>query len=333
MDIRNHKQLLQSADEAIGEASYSPRKLMLIHTAIALGVSALLTFLSFVLTRQIDTTGGLAGMGLRSVLETIQSVLDTVVVLILPVWELGALFAALQISRRRDCTVVTLAEGFRRFFPAVRLILLEALLYAGVTALCCYAGMMLYMLSPLSTPMVEAVMPMVEQIATVEQMEALMADGAFVQQMMPFVKTMFIVMAAVCGAVLIPVFYRLRLARYLVLDVPGVGAMAAMTLSGRMTRGNKLALFRLDLRFWWYYLLQAVTIALGVGSELLNLAGITLPLPQDTVFWLFYGVYAVAQLALYTFARAKVEVTFAAVYDGLRETQPQLTGRIENPAE
>lgn len=332
MDIRNRKEMLQVADAAIGNASYDARKLILIHTAIALGVSALLTFLNFLLTRQIDTTGGLSGMGLRSVLETVQSLLDTAVLLVLPVWEMGVLFAALRISRGEATDPDTLSQGFRRFLPVLRLLLLEALLYTGVAVACCYVGMMLYMLSPLSAPMVKAVAPMVEQITTSVQMEALMADGALIEQIMPFAYTMFAVMAVLCCTVLIPIFYRLRFARYLILDVPGMGALTAMRFSGRLTRGNKFALFQLDLRFWWFYLLQAVTVALDMGEELLSLAGVTLPLSQDTVFWLFYGVYAVAQLALYTFARAKVEVTFAAAYDSLRNSQPQLLGINENTA-
>lgn len=332
MDIRNRRELLQEADEAIENASYDPKRLMLIHTAVAVGASALVTLLGFLLTRQIDATGGLAGLGLRAVLETVQSLLDTAVLLTLPVWEIGVLFAALQIGRGKASGPRTLAEGFRRFFPVVRLLLLEVLLYAGVALVCCYAGAMLYMLTPLSAPMVEAVAPLVEQITTTAQMEALMADEAFIQQIMSYANTMFVVMALLCAIVLVPMFYRLRFARYLILDVPGMGALAAMTLSGRMTRGNKLALFQLDLRFWWFYLLQAVTVALGMGAELLSLAGITLPLSPDAVFWLFYGIYAAAQLVLYTLARAKLEVTFAAAYDSLRQTQSQLAGTNENTA-
>lgn len=323
VNIRNRKELLQSANEAITKADYDAKKLVLLHTAVAVGLATVITILDFVLIRQIDTTGGLAGMGMRSVLETVQSLLNIAVLVLLPVWELGIIFAAIQIRRGNSCAPDTLLEGFRRFGPAMRLLLLEALLYAGVILACGYLGIMLYTMSPLSAPMLTALAPMAEQITTQAQMEALAADPVFLQQFMGYATTMFVVMAVVCCVGLFPVFYRLRMARYLVLDEPGMGALAAMSLSGRMMRGNKFELFKLDLRFWWFYLLQAVIIVLGLGTDLLAMAGITLPISADTAFWLFYGLYAAGQLVLFTFARAKVEVTYAAVYDSL--CRPQIS--------
>ena len=78
---------------------------------------------------------------------------------------------------------------------------------------------------------------------------------------------------------------------------------------------------------------EAVDPYMDETAELLAMAGISLPISADTAYWLFYGLYAAGQLVLYTFGRAKVEVTFAAAYDSLRQTHPQLPGMAENTAE
>ena len=75
MDIRDLGALRQTAGERLSRASYDPRKLVLLHTAVSLGASFLLALLDLFLARQIDGTGGLAGIQTRTALETIRSAL------------------------------------------------------------------------------------------------------------------------------------------------------------------------------------------------------------------------------------------------------------------
>ena len=49
MDIRNRRALKQASAQALQEAAYDPRKLVLIHTAITLGASLLVTVLHYIL--------------------------------------------------------------------------------------------------------------------------------------------------------------------------------------------------------------------------------------------------------------------------------------------
>lgn len=335
MDIRDRNALMQYADEALGSASYSPRKLMLIHSAVGVGASLLVTLANFLLTRQIDTTGGLANLGLRTVLTTIQMLLQYGIMLVLPFWEYGIFYAAIRTCRSEVAGPDTLLRGFRRFGPVLRTMLLQGVIYYLIALGCSYVLIFVVMLSPLAMDLLLAVMSAeaiegaVGQITTMEELEALLMDEAAlneaIEALMPALMPVILILLAVfcvlyCGVILV-VSYRLRMMPYLILDEQKRGAIEALRMSNRMTKGWKMDLFKLDLRFWWYYALQAVTVVLCYAPELLSLAGITLPISADAAFWLFYVIYAVAQLALYVLARPKVETVFAAAYDSLLPQQ------------
>ena len=110
--------LRQQAGEALQNATYPPKKFVLIHTSVALGLTLLITALNFLLNQQIAQTGGLAGMGMRSILSTVQSVLEFAVNAALPFWEIGIVFAALcWVSRQPVTTGVYAGRDTRRVYP------------------------------------------------------------------------------------------------------------------------------------------------------------------------------------------------------------------------
>ena len=55
--------------------------------------------------------------------------------------------------------------------------------------------------------------------------------------------------------------YRYRLAAYLMLEDPRLGALEAITHSKRLMKGYKGRLFVLDLSFFWWYLLSGITLS------------------------------------------------------------------------
>jgi hypothetical protein len=95
-----------------------------------------------------------------------------------------------------------------------------------------------------------------------------------------------------------------------------------------MTRGNRIALLRLDLSFWWFYLLDGMITALWFGSSLLPLLGITLPWSAEVNLFVFYGLYMICQLGLYLGFRNRVEVTYAHAYSALRQPQTVQRGEV-----
>ena len=314
MDIRDRRGLLAHADEALGCAP-NHRRLVLLSTGAAAVVSLLVSFLNFILAGQIDQTGGLAGIGLRSALSTAQSVLSMVVSFALPFWALGYTRAMLCISRKETVSDGVLLEGFRRFKSALSLFLLQGLVYFLVCMLCVNIGSILFSMTPLAEPAYDLLVPLMSletEEAMIEAMNAL-----DMQVMLQAMAPMLIGCGVLCIIGCIPVFYRLRMSAYYIMDAPKGGALVAMLTSNRMMKGNCWALFRLDLHFWWFYAAEALIAGLAWCDVLLPALGIGLPFSEDVGYFLFYALSLGLQLVLYAYARNRMEVTYAKVYDTL----------------
>ena len=314
MDIRDRRGLKAAADEALTCAP-DHRKLVLVSTGAVAVVSLLVSFLNLLLAEQIAGTGGLAGMGLRSVLSTVQSVLSMALSIALPFWALGYTAAVLKLARREQATIDVLLTGFRRFFPVLRLLLLKGVLYCALCMVCIYVGCMVLAMTPLALPLYELLLPLMEASSEQAMLEAFYAidQNALTQAMLP----MLLLSGVVCIVVCIPVSYRLRMADLRMMDEEKCGALAAMLTSNRMMKGNCVALFKLDLSFWWFYLGELLVAVLAWCDVLLPMLGITLPMSEEGVYFLFYALALGLQVALYAFARNRVEVTYATVYDAL----------------
>lgn len=315
MGIGDGRAIRQKAAEKLAQAQENPRKIVLVHTGAALLLSTLLTVVNFILTRQIDTTGGLAGLGNRAILETARTMLQYASVILLPFWELGFVFAAIRFAREQEVKPATLLEGFRRFFPALRLMLLRLVLYIGIVLACANFSATIFALTPLSESMTEMLMPVLEA-GDVQDMQALMAQ-IDAEQLLRLMWPVWVIFGVLCVALAVPLLYRFRMAEFILMDEPKTGAFAAMGRSNRIMRRNCWKLFRLDLNFWWFYGLRILLTALCYGDLLVEYLGISLPFGEDTRFFLFYIVYALCQLALDVYAWARVQTTYAVAYDAL----------------
>lgn len=308
MNIRDRQGIRALATEAISAAADSPRKLALIHTGAAVALSAVLTLLNFILTEQIGSTGGLSGMGMRSVLSTAQMMLSIISITLMPFWELGFVFAAMKLSRRQAAEPQDLLKGFRRFGPALRLSLLQGLLYLALAIFCLNIASIVFVFTPFAASLAQEM----EGIsATMPDMDT--APYSLLGAMVPFYCVFFVIF----GAVTIPVMYRFRLAQYLIVDDPKIGALAALGTSHRLMRYNRWAMFRLDLSFWWYHALQLLCGLLAYGDVLAEAFGIALPFSSTAAFFIFFAVNCVAQLVLAWFFAAPVAVTYAEAYQAL----------------
>ena len=88
-----------------------------------------------------------------------------------------------------------------------------------------------------------------------------------------------------------------------------------------MTKGSRMRLFRLDLSFWWWYVISLLTVLVCYGEEILAALGISLSLPKDAGYFLFMGAYLVLQFVTWYFLRSRVEVVYAQAYDALKPRQ------------
>ena len=324
MDLLDRRGLKNAAGDALAQAPRNPKRIILIHTAVSLGIMLLVAVLDYVLSGQIENTGGLSGLGTRSVLTTVQSILQMVQMVVLPFWEIGYLYAAMKMAVKEPAEPGTLLEGFRRFGPLFRIMLLKGLIFLVLGFVCTYVATQIFVMTPLSTPMLEAMAPVLNDPALMESAageEALMqvVDQALDDAMLP----LLIITGILLCLVYIPISYRLRLVNYSVLENPREGALVAFRRSFRLMRGNCLEMFLLDLSFWWYYLLQILINLVCYGDLILSLAGVSLPWSGELSFFLFYILALAGQFVLYFLARNKVEVTYVTAYHVLSPYRPQ----------
>lgn len=318
MENRNLNALPAQADTLLRQAPYSPKKLVLLHTGVALGVSLIATVLNLILSRQIDATGGLAGMGLRSVLSTIQSVLDLAGSLALPFWEMGIFAAAFLWASGQVARPQVLPEGFRRFGPVLRLRLLQAVMLVALFMVLIYPASFIFMLTPWADPLLEQLQSLASPDMTELTPQMLEATAVYGQ---PLVILCFVLF----GCVAIPLLFRLRFAPYLLMGTSQPRALAAMLESARLTRRNCLRLLKLDLHFWWYYALQTAAAVLCYGDILLALFGVSLPWSDTAVFFLFYCLGLGSQLALFVYARPRVVTSYALAAQALQPEEKPAT--------
>ena len=66
-------------------------------------------------------------------------------------------------------------------------------------------------------------------------------------------------------------------------------------------------------------LVLALTAVISYGDLLLAQAGVTLPMPAEVAWFVFYILGMLAQLALYWHSYSYVQTTYAVAYDVLRQ--------------
>lgn len=303
----NIQTLKQTASNRLSAAPYSPGQLSALHAGAAVAVSLLMTLVNFLLTRQMDGTGGLSGITTRAILTFAQTMLMLATTVAMPFWEFGFYRAALNISRNEPATPATLLSGFRRFGAVLRLLLLRAALVTGILFACLQGATILFMFSPWSA-------------LTMETAEQLLATGAAMDesaigQMIATMYPLYILLAVLVAVLLIPILYRFRLSDWAVMDDTDK-ALQAMRLSAYWMHGKRRWLFRLDLSFWWYYALMSLSSVVAYGDMLLPAFGVQLN--EDVAFFAFYLLSAAVQLVVAWRFAPQVQTTYALAYTALR---------------
>ena len=293
------------------------RQLVLIHSAVITGAAFLVTLLTFFLNRETVSASGLAGLGTRSLFDTVKSLLSTANSIALPFWEAGLIFSAIMWARREPTAPGSLLQGFRRFGPVLRLTLLKVGLLLMVALVCINLGSFLFMMTPWADDLLNALSPFLQPGADLDRLLMETDHAAILTPMIP----MMVLMAVLMGLCMVFFMFRFRMADYLILDGRTSSALEAMSLSVRMTRRQIWNLLKLDLSFWWFYLGQLLLTLLCYLDSILLMAGIALPMSPDAMFLLCYSLYLVGQLGLFVLARAQVQTTYAIAYLRLSASQ------------
>ena len=312
MNSFDRRTLQNSAAQSLQEASSNPKVLILIHTGAVLAVTFGVMLVDWLLEQGIGNTGGLSGIGLRAILSTVQSIMHYAQLLILPFWQMGYTFCCLQLAKKEQVGPGSLLSGFRLFAPVLRLMLLQWAIYMALGFVCIQIASVLFAILPWFAPILQS-------------LEAVMATGelteaALLQISQEAFGPLMITYLAVFIPVVLPFFYQYRMTAYCLWDDPKKGAIAALRESRRMMRGNRLALAKLDLSFWWFYLLDCLILVISYGDLLLPLLGISIADPAGIHYFLFFLLYALCQLGLYRWRRNEVELTYVHAYLTLKPT-------------
>ena len=320
MNIHNISHLKETAGARLDQAGQR-RPIALIYAGITVAASALITVVNYVLKLQIDQTGGLANMGTRTLLSTVSTMLPLALSVFLMCLDLGYMAAMLRVSRGQYASPNSLRAGFERFWPLLRYTIVQGLIYFGLMFLSVYIAVQVFLLTPLSQPAMAILIPMTQDMEVLDA-AALMENPAYNDLMISMIPVL--VMTFLLYALLaIPVAYRYRMTRYVLLDKPGIGALAAMRESKKMMLRNRFSLFRVDLSFWWFYALSFLASCVCYGDSLLPMVGIDLPFPAAVSYFLFYGLYLAAMFGIYYCLRGHVEVTYALAYEALKPEEPK----------
>lgn len=313
MFIPTSREVKAAARSALHHASYDPKKLALIYAAIATGFDLVITVINYILSRKIGSLGGIAGLGIRSILSTLQSLLPFISILFVPLWEIGMLRAGIGFMRDEQVSPNILTAGFRRFGAVLRLLLLRFVVLFAIVFISINAGSIIFSFTPWATP--------IERLSqTVMDTGTLTED--IIMQMIPSMIPLYIIFFVVFCILAIPFFYRLRMADYIIMDKPA-GALTALLFSYRLMRGNGFKLFQLDLSFWWYYVISFLSLVVCYLDLIFSAVGITLPIPSDVALFLFFGLYAVIRFFLCWQSGSYLNTAYAIAFDSIAPKAPE----------
>lgn len=310
--IKNARQKLEGRDA---------RRMAVIHTGVAVALALVTTVLQYVLQAGVGNTSGLSGIGTRSILETIQTVLHYANMILTPFWGLGFLYVALLWAKGEYARKEDLLMGFHRFGPYLGLMVNRGLLAFAVAFITMNISSIFFMITPAAAEFTElatatggdaaAVMERLEQMSLEETL-------SLTSSLIPAL----VIWLVLCAALLIPLLYRFRMAEYVILDEPRARGLSSMMLSAAMLRRRCWQLFRLDLKFWWYYALKILCMVLCYADMLLGALGVTLPIGGDMAYMGSYLLYLVALFCVEVAFRPRVDTAYALTYEVLKEMNP-----------
>ena len=325
MNLRNIREIKELAARRL-EASPTQQRIVVIYAALALGLTFLVTVLNHILGLQIDNFGGLSNLGKKTMLSSIQSMLPMAQSMLTMCLDIGYVAAMLRIARGMYTSAQTLRLGFDRFWVLLRCSIFKGFILVGVTFVSMYAGVMIFMVTPLADPVVEIVTPLMSQMSLLDS--AVMIDdvtyGQLVKAMLPCFAFGGILMLVLGG----PIFYSFRMANYVIIDKPAMGALMALRESKKMMRGNRLQLLKLDVSLWWYYLASTAALVVCYGDVLLPMLGVALPVSDAVAFFGFYVLYIAASFAVHFFLRNRAEVIYALAYETVKPEEKRDNGVV-----
>ncbi|MBR2047425.1 MAG: DUF975 family protein [Oscillospiraceae bacterium] len=322
----NGKNLRRTAGELVSAPGSPARRLVLIHTGLVVVLNLVVSWLNLLLNEKIGTTGGLSGMGLRSVLETMQTLLSYFTTLFVPFWSAGFLRAMIQLSRSQETGPRDLLLSFRRFGRIISRSLLEMVILLGLCVGLTYLVTNVFLLTPFARDFL-TVMNSLGDVNTL-----LLPDGSLnlellpVEQLIPTMIPMFIMYFLAFLPAYAFLNYQFRMTLFLLVEGIDRSAPASFFASARLMKGHKWQMLKLDLHFWWFYVLEMLLTCVLYLDLILPALGIALPVNADAAFFITIALYGILELGLHYWKKPQVDLTYALAYDAIFQ---EALGKIE----
>ena len=312
MSIPSAKYLKKKASNRL-QSGNDPKKVVLVYAGIVALSSLVVTVVQDLLDSQISQTGGIQNIGTRSMLTTADTVLTIVQLLLVMCLTLGYTGSMLRIARGQYASPNSLKAGGERIWVLLRTRLLQMLIMTAAAFALCFLVVNVCLLTPLSNRVI-AVMGTVSA-------EELLSNGLALMGLYSAMLPIILIYLVALVPLLWYFSCTYRMVDYLLIDRPQLGAFGVLRESRRMMQGNMKMMLRVDLSFWWYYLLQALVSVLIYLNMVLALFAIGLP--PEVLYWGTVVLYLAADFALRYFFSNKVAVTYALFYDSLCPKQEQ----------
>lgn len=319
MDILNPQTLRQRTELALRRGR-EPKKLIYYYAGITLAISVAIYLANLWLDSQISGTGGLGNLGTRAIFSTIQQTIPVLTSAVAMCLDLGFLAGLMRISRGQYADQTDLKTGFRKFWPLVRLYLIQMLLYMAIAFLAFQLGGLIFSFTPWADPLMAVLYPLYESgAATIEE--------AVLVQLTELMMPMFIVIGIVFLVIQLPFLFKMRMAYFCLLDDSRGRAMAAIRESNRMMRGRFGQMLKIDLSLWLYYAATALMMLVLYSDLFLAVLGIPFPLGAEIFSMLIYVGSSLIQFGIQVWIRPTAELIYLTAYDALRE-KPQDSGVV-----
>jgi len=311
MDILNPHSLREDAQRALARGR-EPKKLVYSYAAIGLAISLLVTLADLWLEREISGTGGLSNLGTRAIFSTAQQAIPVISGILAMCLELGYLSGMMRISRGQYADHTDLKVGLHKFFPLMRLTILQYVIYLAVGILAVQIAALIFAMTPWAQPVMDAVL----SLSTMDPAALTEAD---ILGLMEHMVPMYVICGIVFLIALIPFLFKMRMSYFCLLDDPNDRAMAAIRTSSRLMRRRFLPMLKIDLSLWFYYAATAMMMVLMYGDWILAALGVQVSLDATVFSLLVYGTALVVQFVIQISMRNKVEAIYLTAYDRLRE--------------
>ena len=312
MAILNTRELKYRGAAAAEHFRPEGRRLVLVYCAVLALLGLGSNGLNLYLNSQISQTGGLGGLGMRSMLQTIQSVLNYVNMFFGPFWSAGFLLAMLGMVRGSAPRAEDLTGGFRRFGRIFSGMIFQLMVTILVVVGAANVASILFSMTPTGMRFAELMQQLASDPGFVTgdiNLELVPLEGLLqgLSWLLGLTMVLFL-------PIYIRISYSFRMATYLMVERP-IGGFQAHFESIRLMRGYKWQIFKMDLSYWWYYVLGLIVAAVGYLDVILGLAGVEVPVNEMVLFFGTLAAYFVLLTGLYLWKKCDVDAAYVLAFE------------------